>query len=204
VFAKIHRWSAIVLVAMLVVWSITGLLFHLKPGWDRAYDQLSVKRDEPIDVSSIVPVSSLPKSNSIELFSTAIGPMYRVTTNEGASMIDATTGKPRAFTPDEVIKLVDDGVSRSRFANRYGAHLSIANNAVRYAGDQVVSFDPSTMRLWQEGRDTKRIDWLYRIHYLQWTGNELLDKILAIGGLALIWVVMVPGIVLFVRRLRRI
>jgi len=27
--------------------------------------------------------------------------------------------------------------------------------------------------------------------------------VLAIGGLALIWIVMIPGVVLFVRRLRR-
>lgn len=202
-FARVHRWAAIVLVAMLVVWSITGLVFHLKPGWDRAYDQLSVKRDEPIDMSSVVAIATLPRSPSVELFSTVLGPMYRVTTKDGPSIIDATTGKPRTFTPDEVTRLVDDAVSRSPFANRYGAHVGISGNDVRYAGEQVVTFSPATMRVSQEGRDTKRIDWLYRIHYLQWTGNKTVDKILAVGGLALIWVVMIPGIVLFVRRLRR-
>lgn len=202
-FARVHRWAAIVLVAMLVVWSITGLVFHLKPGWDRAYDQLSVKRDEPIDMSSVVAIATLPRSPSVELFSTVLGPMYRVTTKDGSSIIDATTGKPRTFTPDEVTRLVDDAVSRSPFANRYGAHVGISGNDVRYAGEQVVTFSPATMRVSQEGRDTKRIDWLYRIHYLQWTGNKTVDKILAVGGLALIWVVMIPGIVLFVRRLRR-
>jgi len=203
VWARIHRWSAIVLVSMLVVWSITGLLFHLKPGWDRAYDQLSVKRDEPIDTSSVVAIASLPKSSSIELFGTVLGPMYRVTTTDSSSIVDATTGRPRTFTPDEVVRLVDDAVSRSPFANRYGAHVGIAGNDVRYAGDQVVTFSPSTLRVSQQGRDTKRIDWLYRMHYLQWTGNKAIDKILAVGGLVLIWIVMIPGLVLFVRRIRR-
>ena len=202
-WARIHRWSAIVLVSMLVVWSITGLLFHLKPGWDRAYDQLSVKRDEPIDTSSVVAIASLPKSSSIELFGTVLGPMYRVTTTDSSSIVDATTGRPRTFTPDEVVRLVDDAVSRSPFANRYGAHVGIAGNDVRYAGDQVVTFSPSTLRVSQQGRDTKRIDWLYRMHYLQWTGNKAIDKILAVGGLVLIWIVMIPGLVLFVRRIRR-
>lgn len=209
-FASFHRWAAVVLVAMLVVWSITGLLFHLKPGWNRAYDQLSVKRDEPIDLASIVPMASLTapagtslKPSSIELFQTALGPMYRVTTAEGSSIIDATTGKARSFTPEEVTRLVDDAVSHSPFENRYGAHVGIANDAVRYAGDQVVTFSPTTMRLSQEGRDTRRIDWYYRMHYLQWTGNPTVDKVLAIGGLALIWIVMIPGVVLFVRQLRR-
>jgi uncharacterized iron-regulated membrane protein len=211
-FASFHRWAAIVLVALLVVWSITGLLFHLKPGWDRAYDQLSVKRDEPVDLSSVVPVASLTGVSltssgavptSIELFSTVLGPMYRVTTRAGASIVDATTGRVRTFTAEEVTRLVDDAVSRSPFAKRYGAHLGIDDNKVRYAGEQIVTFSPTTMRISQEGRDTRRIDWLYRIHYLQWTGNKTIDKILAIGGLALIWIVLVPGVVLFVRRLRR-
>ncbi len=209
-FASIHRWAAIVLVAMLVVWSITGLLFHLKPGWSRAYDQLAVTRDEPIDASSVVPLASLTtpsgtslRPSSVELFATVLGPMYRVTTADGSSIIDATTGKRRTFTPEEVTRLVDDAVSRSPFENRYGAHVGIANDAVKYAGDQVVTFSPATMRLSQEGRDTRRIDWLYRMHYLQWTGNPTVDKVLAIGGLALIWIVMIPGVVLFVRRLRR-
>ncbi|MFN0251130.1 MAG: PepSY domain-containing protein [Kofleriaceae bacterium] len=210
--AAFHRWAAIVLVALLVVWSITGLLFHLKPGWDRAYDSLSVQRTEPVDLSSVVPVASLTSvsltssgavPSSIELFSTVLGPMYRVTTSAGSSIVDATTGRVRTFTPDEVIRLVDDAVSRSPFARRYGAHVGIDGNDVRYAGDQVVTFSPPTMRVSQEGRDTKRIDWLYRIHYLQWTGNKTIDKILAISGLALIWIVMIPGVVLFVRRLRR-
>lgn len=206
-FAGIHRWAAIILVSMLVVWSITGLLFHLKPGWDRAYDPLSVKRDEPIDVASVVPIASvITKPSSVELFATVLGPMYRVTTKDGSSIIDASTGKPRTFTGEEVTRLVDDAVSRSPFANRYGAHVGISGgdiNAIRYAGDQIVTFSPTTMRVSQEGRDTKRIEWFYRLHYLQWTGNATLDKILAVGGLVLIWIVMIPGVVLFVRRLRR-
>lgn len=201
-FASLHRWAALLLVALLVVWSVTGLLFHWKPGWARAYDQLSVARDEPIDMTSVVAIASLPRASSVELFATALGPMYRVTTRDGTSIVDATTGRPRTFTAEDVVRLVDDAVARSPFAARYGAHLGVDGTDVRYAGDQVVSFSPTTMRVSQVGRDTRRIDWLYRIHYLQWTGNAMVDKALALGGLALIWIVMLPGLVLFVRRLR--
>lgn len=70
-------------------------------------------------------------------------------------------------------------------------------------GGATVEVGLRTARMSQRGGDTERIDWLYRIHYLQWTGNRTVDKVLAIGGLALIWAVVIPGLVLFVRRLRR-
>jgi len=54
----------------------------------------------------------------------------------------------------------------------------------------------------QRGHDTDRIDWLYRIHYLQWTGNKTIDRAFAMFGLALIWAVVIPGLVLFIRRMR--
>ena len=56
----------------------------------------------------------------------------------------------------------------------------------------------------QHGADTARIEWLYRIHYLQWTGNRTVDRVLAVLGLALIWAALIPGLVLFVRRVRRL
>ena len=33
------------------------------------------------------------------------------------------------------------------------------------------------------GPDTDRIDALYRVHYLQWTGHETVDRVLAVLGL---------------------
>lgn len=49
------------------------------------------------------------------------------------------------------------------------------------------TFDWNRLSLSQRGRDTDRIDALYRVHYLQWTGVVWLDKVL--GGLGLVLVV---------------
>ena len=35
----------------------------------------------------------------------------------------------------------------------------------------------------QRGADTDRIDRLYKIHYLQWTGVKALDRVLGAAGL---------------------
>lgn len=176
-WATVHRWLAIVLVSLLVVWSITGLLFHLKPGWDRAYDMLSVERG---------------KTETLE---TAIGPLTR------------TSGK--LATPLSVAdaeKLARDALERSSQRAAYGdcTRTSSTDASVTlHCTNATVRIDRNSARISQKGDDTERIDWLYRIHYLQWTGNGTLDKVLALVGLALIWAVMVPGLVLFVRRLRR-
>ena len=58
-------------------------------------------------------------------------------------------------------------------------------------------------KLSQRGEDTDRIDWLYRIHYVQWTGDPTIDKILPLVVLGLLWIVVVVGIVLFVMRFRQ-
>jgi len=158
-WVKAHRWLAIVLVTLLVVWSVTGLLFHIKPGWDRAYDQLSVeRRDTQLRMEEMTGLQSLGGApiTRIELFDTAIGPLYRARTATGTELFDARTGRLRVLDANDV-----------------------------------------------RTPDTDRIDWLYRIHYLQWTGNRSVDRWLAVAGLALIWAVMIPGIVLFVSRLRR-
>ena len=115
-WVKAHRWLAIVLVVLLVVWSITGLLFHIKPGWDRAYDQLSVeRRDTPLHLEELTGLQSLGGSpiTRIELFDTAIGPLYRVRTAAGTELFDAKTGRLRVLDETAVRALVNDAVSRS-------------------------------------------------------------------------------------------
>lgn len=178
---RIHAWCAIVLAIALVVWSVTGLLFHLKPGWSRAYDMLSIERGE-----------------TREELDTAIGKLVRV-----GGVLDRGP-----LTEDEARTLAVDAVARSRHAAGYGAPVGTtvtdAAVRVRFSGGAVVTVDRAGGWISQRGADTDRIDWLYRMHYLQWTGNRTLDRAIAILGLVLIWIVMIPGVALFVRRWRRL
>lgn len=209
-WARVHRWLAIVLAVLLAVWSITGLLFHLKPGWDRAYDMPSVERRDailPAELATIatVRVSAGMKVSKLELFDTAIGPLYRASTETGPVLIDAVTGAKRSPLDEAAVRtLVTDAVGRSSHAPAYGEieSVTLADDTARvvYTGGPVVEIGRSNARLSQRGGDTDRIDWLYRVHYLQWTGNKTVDRALGVVGLALIWAVVVPGLVLFKRR----
>lgn len=207
-WAKAHRWLAIVLVVLLVVWSVTGLLFHLKPGWSRAYDMLSAERGGPLQPSKLVALSAVGDDiTGLELIDTALGPLYRVSTTQGSSLVDATSGvKKSPLSLADARTLVADAISRSSHAPAYGtfetADLRDSNVVIAYSGGQTIEVSRSDARISQRGGDTDRIDWLYRIHYLQWTGNKTFDRAFAIFGLVLIWAVVLPGLVLFVRRLR--
>ncbi|MGE0545630.1 MAG: PepSY domain-containing protein [Kofleriaceae bacterium] len=207
-WAGVHRWLAIVLVVPLVTWSITGLLFHLKPGWDRAYDMPRVERPGVVATAGLAPLTSIEVNvQKVELFDSALGPLYRVTTANGTELFDARTAKRRSpLSAEDANLLVRDAVERSPHRAEYGALLDSASTdgelTARFER-ATVTVDRKTARLSQRGDDTDRIDWLYRIHYLQWTNNPAIDRVIAIGGLIWIWAVLLPGLVLFLRRLRR-
>lgn len=206
---RVHRWLAIVLAVPLVVWSVTGLLFHLKPGWDRAYDQLSVEEPgpaiTPAELVVLTPMLTAEKVERLEVFATAIGPLARVTTQNATELFDVADG--RRVSPLSVADargLALDAIARSRHRSSYGdvTRVESTDHAVKLvlANDVVVEVARDDAQISQRGGDTDRIDWLYRIHYLQWTGNRIIDRVLAVLGLVLIWAVLVPGVVLFVRR----
>ncbi len=207
-WARVHRWLAVGLAVPLIVWSITGLVFHLKPGWGRAYDLLSIERGE-VDLSAVVAPATLGtgKLDRLELVPTVLGPLYRVTTSAGTELYDAATGKPRSpLTADDARALAADAVAHSPHRAGYGDVLGAdtADDAITVRFEHAaVTVGRRDAAISQRGGDTDRIDWLYRIHYLQWTGNRVVDRVLALVGLVLIWAAMIPGLVLFVRRLLR-
>ena len=213
-WARAHRWLAIVLVGPLVVWSISGLLFHLKPGWGRAYEMLSAERDgsalrarELAAPGAIEAALGGGLATRLELFDSALGPLVRVATADGPELVDAVTARRRSpLSEADARALAVDAVARSPHRAAYGAPAEVRTDDravwVRFDGGPTVRVGRRDARLSQRGPDTERIDWLYRIHYMQWTGNAAVDRVLAVAALALIWAVLAPGLVLFVRRLR--
>jgi uncharacterized iron-regulated membrane protein len=210
-WARVHRWLALALVGLLVIWSVTGLLFHLKPGWDRAYEMLSAER--PLSTTGVAPIATIAATFSspverVELFDTVLGPVYRVATAGGTELVSAVGAQRLSpLTGDDAKALAKDAVSRSAAPAAYGdvAEVTIEKTVVhvRFTGGITVDVGRSSARLSQRGADTDRIDWLYRIHYLQFTGDKTIDKVIAIAGLVLIWLVIIAGLVLFAKRWRQ-
>jgi hypothetical protein len=99
---------------------------------------------------------------------------------------------------EEVRALVNDAISIN--PARYGEIASVeSSNAITDKGIRI-DLDWSRLALSQRGADTDRIDALYKIHYLQWTGMKSVDQVLGALGILLVVSLSTMGAILFFRR----
>ncbi len=71
--------------------------------------------------------------------------------------------------------LVDAAISNSIDPGRYGVVKSHERSDTEikftYSGGPTVSINLRNAGTRQKGPDTDRINWLYKLHYIQWTGD---------------------------------
>jgi hypothetical protein len=186
---RIHRVFGLLLLLPLAGWCVTGLLFHLKPGWAGAYDMPSLSFE-----ALGTPTEVAAQADWLEMrrLRTLLGEHLLVRTAEQRLHLDPATGAERPLpTAAELTRLLDAALASRP---RYGAVASLqGTEAVTETGVRV-SLDWQGLRLSQRGRDTDLIDGLYRVHYLQWTGVDRLDKLLASAGLLLLSLLALLGL----------
>jgi hypothetical protein len=124
---------------------------------------------------------------------TILGNHLLVRTPDGWLHLDPANLRPREKpTEDEIKSLVSDAFSAH--PQRYGNIASISNYTITTDTNTRVVLDWKRLSLQQRGTDTDRIDLLYRIHYLQWTGITVIDRILGPVGLALVLALSILGL----------
>ena len=180
----------------LVGWAATGVVFFTKPGYGAAYDALAI-RTYPID--SLIAARPDPAWREVRYLRTILGLHLLVRTGQGWSQLDPVTLQSAGPPPDEAIRrLIADAFTAN--PERYGHIVTLAGGAATTDTGALVSFDWNRMSLQQRGRDTDRIDLLYKVHYLQWTGQKTLDKIVGLAGLVMLVTLTVLGARLAFRR----
>lgn len=192
----------------LLLWGFTGLLFQIKPGWTGAYETLEVAHPEAALPGNVIdPGELLTDSTSrLELLDTALGPVYVLREADGTSrIVDALGGETLSpLSEAQARAVVLDAVSQSSVPQRYGeiaeSKLEEKTATLTFNGKARVTIDRYTLELSQSGPDTHRIDTLYRIHYLQWTGRKGLDRFLGLAGILLLWGLAFAGLWLFFLR----
>ncbi|MEP7273983.1 MAG: hypothetical protein ABI882_20955, partial [Acidobacteriota bacterium] len=123
---------------------------------------------------------------------TILGDHLIVRTTAGWVHLNPLDLQPRnSPTPEEVERLVADAISVNPV--RYGRILHVDGLTAHTDTGVEIKLDWKRLSLQQSGRDTQRIDLLYRIHYLQWTGIKSLDKMLGAVGLGLVLVLTALG-----------
>lgn len=208
---RLHRLLGLCLVAPFLLWTATGLLFLLKPGWRGAYEGLDAFQETPFDPLGVVPLSlavGKPGESGaavhVELGSTALGLVYRIVEPETTRIVDARSGTVLSpLERDAAVKVAVDAASRSASPQRYGDVVEAREQEdaveVVFAGGATVAVGRDDLSIAQYGADSARIDALYRIHYLQWTGVPAIDRPLALAAIAGTWALAVLGLRLFRR-----
>jgi hypothetical protein len=179
---RLHRLTGLVMILPFIGWAITGAVFFIKPGYGAAYDLLAVKT-YPID--GTLSITPQPGWREVRYLKTILGPHLLVRTDKGWSHLSPSTLAPAGVPTDEdVRRLVGDAFAAN--PGRYGHITSIADGTIRTDTGVEIVLDWTRLSLQQRGTDTDRIDRLYKIHYLQWTGQQSIDKMLGLVGLTLL------------------
>lgn len=186
----LHKVIGLALLLPFMGWIITALIFYVKPGYAGAYESLRFKT-YPLEGQFSMAADSAWRE--FRYLKTVLGDHLLVRTSEGWKQLDPVTLLPRANPADvEIRMLLTDAFSSN--PQRYGHVTTISNDSIATSTNILVLFDWNELSLYQRGPDTDRIDLLYRIHYLQWTGINTIDKILGPLGLALLLTLSILGV----------
>ena len=180
----------------LVAWAATGAVFFTKPGYGAAYDALTI-RTYPLE--GPIALRPDPAWREVRHLRTILGLHLLARTDKGWVHLDPITLQPAPRPRDEDVKrLMVDAFAGN--PSRYGQIVSLDGGTATTDTGAVITFDWNRLSLQQRGRDTDRIDRLYKIHYLQWTGEKTVDKFLGLAGLVLLTALTILGARLAFRR----
>ncbi|HJQ30855.1 MAG TPA: PepSY domain-containing protein [Pyrinomonadaceae bacterium] len=192
----LHRVIGIILLLPFFGWALTGLVFFIKPGYEGAYEALSPKT---YPLERPVTVNPDPAWLEFRYIKTVLGEHLLVRTDAGWSHLNPADGRPRAQpTEDEIRALLKDAFSAN--PRRYGNVTKVSGDTASTDTGVEVTVDWERLSLRQRGADTDRIDLLYKVHYLQWTGVTVIDRVAGMVGIVMVLALTVLGARLAVKR----
>lgn len=174
-------------------WAVTGAIFFLKPGYADAYEILQVKT-YPLETKLVIETD--PSWTEARLVKTILGEHLLARTSRGWLHLDPYSRQPWPEpSADDIDALVTDAFSGN--PQRYGRVASIQGSNITTDTGVRIELDWGRLALTQTGKDTDRIDMLYKVHYLQWTGVSAVDTVLGALGILLVLSLSVLGARLF-------
>jgi len=176
---KIHQILGLVLLLPLLGWAVTGSVFLVKPGYEAAYEQLSVKT-YPIDTE--VNLIAEPDWQGIRIVRTVLGLHYLVNLDGKYEHYDVETLLPaEPPTAIQVRTLIADAIRAK--SSRYGEIEAIHGLKTATSTGVEIQLNWNQLTLSQIGPDRRFIDTLYKVHYLQWTPWREVNLVLGVAGL---------------------
>jgi hypothetical protein len=174
-----HRLFGLALFLPFIGWAASGLVFFFKPGYAKAYAPLAV---HALGLSAPLALEAHPEWLEARALRTVLGDHLLVRTAQGwRHLRGGTLGPWPRPRPESLRPLIDDAIAVD--PARYGRIAAIDGEAFVTTSGVRVTLDWDSLTLSQRGRDTARIDGIYRLHYLQWTGIQWIDRALGLSGL---------------------
>lgn len=190
---KLHKIIGLIMLLPCIAWAITGIFFFFKPGYQEAYQPLSIKFYQQTALATL-PVNQA--FSQVKQMQTILGQHVLVQDKSGWRHFLAEQTHPTAFkelkepSEQQVKALITEAISAK--PERYGNISSIDGLTATTDTEVRVTLNWQQLSLRQQGKDTDFINTIYNIHYLRWTGNKTIDQYLGVIGLLLI--VSVAGI----------
>lgn len=179
---KLHKISGLILLLPFAAWSATAIFFLVRPGYDQAYESLEVKQ-YPLSESFVIPEES--NWEELRVFESILGKHLLVKENGHRRHLNVDTFQEYKLPGNmELNTLLEDAFRNN--PERYGSINTIEGSHITTTTGVEIDLNWNTLSFSQEGNDTRWINQLYSIHYLQWTGLEFVDRILGLVGIFLL------------------
>jgi hypothetical protein len=193
---RLHRWMGWCLIVPFWIWSMTGLVFFMKPGYQAAFAPLSIKT-YPMTQERQVEIQ--PQWQEVRWLQTVLGPHLLVNIS-GEWQQRALEDLSVRHRPNDaqLLLLIQDAIDVD--PQRYGQQVYLTPQGFETETGVRIQLDWENLRLSQQGYDTRLINALYKAHYLQWTGQKQLDQWLGVMGLLLLMGSTIVGVYLLLRR----
>lgn len=195
---KLHKIIGLILVLPMLGWTMTGIIFFIKPGYQGAYEQLSVKT-YPLSDSIVVQPNN--EWQEIKLVTSILGDHLLVKANGKTEHLDPASLLPKPVPSEAEFKtlLLDAFTDNSE---RYGDVIKLDGLSAQTNTGVEIKLDWNNLRLSQKGQDTHLINLLYKVHYLQWTPSKNFNQFLGILGLILLALLTALGVRIYLRNRR--
>lgn len=193
---KLHKVIGLILVLPMLGWTITGIIFFIKPGYQGAYEQLSVNN---YALNPSLMITPKKEWQEIRLVKTILGDHLLVKSKNKALHLDPISLQPKALPSSIEFKrlLIDAFASNTE---RYGELVKLEGLSAQTNTGVKLKLDWDNLRLSQKGQDTEIINLLYKVHYLQWTSHKGFDQLLGILGLILLISLTILGVRLYIKK----
>lgn len=192
---KQHRLLGGILLLPFIAWSLTGIFFLVRPAYEQAYSVLSPKTYSADEIN----ISAEPQWQEMRLLKTILGQHLLVKQEDRWQQLDPDSLEVRAApTEADLANFVEDAISQDTL--RYGELLPGESYPFHTSTGVTITVNWDSLSLSQQGADTRWIDRVYSIHYLQWTGIALVDTVLGVAGLFLLLLMTITGSMMLLRR----